>query len=189
MRYLFIGLVFFCVNANIIFGLTLFSDPSQSRFNFEAKQLRVMLVKGSIDGFSGLVVLNEANQIERIEARLDANSVGTDNSVRDRRLKKEPFFDSIDHPHITFLAQGPIELTAKSIEGVLTVKGVKHKMKVPVQFDLNKSDDLSKTSLRARTGSFVVNRFDLGFKSHALTISKDVTLDIDFLLVPLKNSR
>ena len=78
--------------------------------------------------------VDDNSQIERIEGRIDTNSIFTDNTIRDRDLRQKNFLNSPHFPSIVFVASGPIEVSDTSIKGKLIIKGHTKDVELPVKF-------------------------------------------------------
>ena len=114
-------------------------------------------VHGSFTGFQGSIIFNPQNPSEAsFDVTIDAATINTDNSVRDKHLKEDSYFDVTNYPHIHFLST---KITGKGstfvMYGQLTIKGKSKEISFP--FAASPVDDgyLFKSS-------FKINRKDFG---------------------------
>jgi len=100
---------------------------AESNIEFSIKNFG-MQTKGTIKGLQGKIEFNAQKlATSYFNVSLDANSVNTNNSSRDKHLKKADYFDVAKHPTITFTST-KISTTATAntfvVEGNLTLKGI-----------------------------------------------------------------
>jgi polyisoprenoid-binding protein YceI len=88
-------------------------DTSQSTIGFHIRHMGVATVHGEFTSFSGSVEPDGGRLV------VDAASVDTGDSIRDRRLREE-FFDAGSFPTIEFRTDG----IADTMRGELTICGV-----------------------------------------------------------------
>jgi len=171
---------------SINFGLAFFSDPTESTVKFTAKHSFGGPVTGMLEGFSVAVVLSEDERLEKVEARIDSNSINTGHSIRDRRLRRTAFFDSLTHPFIVFKADENQSLSGQTLTGVLNVKGQSQELSLPVRFELTKGKLKRDYSIKASLNNYAISRKDYGMSAWGFFIDDEVIIDIDLLLRPLR---
>jgi polyisoprenoid-binding protein YceI len=129
--------------------------PSTGSVNFSLKMLGVT-VEGKLGGIKANLDF-ENNEPASIYASVDANTVDTDNSLRDSHLKEKPEFFQPDKYHTIVMKSSTISKTAKGYEGTfdITLKGVSKAVKVPFTFTQNGDTGTFKGSLKwtAQTGN------------------------------------
>lgn len=77
-------------------------DPARSRVEFRTPTLwGLATVKGRFDRYDGSLDLQRSPAIELV---IDAASLSTKNSFRDRHLGSADFFDVEDHPQVRFVS-------------------------------------------------------------------------------------
>jgi polyisoprenoid-binding protein YceI len=91
-------------------------DPARSRVEFRTPTLwGLATVKAHFERYEGSLDLQRSPAIELV---IDAASVSTKNSFRDRHLRSADFFDVEDHPQVRFVSD------TATVEGErLTVRG------------------------------------------------------------------
>lgn len=162
----------FCVSiSGIGFGQTW--QPVSSSIGFSVKMLGVS-VEGSFKGLTANIKFNpDAPNTGSISATVDAATVDTDNSLRNRHLReKKDFFEVANYPKIS-LKSNRIEKAANGYTGHfdLTIKSITKSVKVPFTF--------SETSNKATfTGTFIINRRDWALGGNTFGMSNDVTIHL-----------
>jgi polyisoprenoid-binding protein YceI len=111
-------------------------DPSHSEITFKVKHLMITNVKGEFRKFSGSIVsgTNGFNKAS-VEISIDAASIFTNNDDRDAHLKSPDFFDTANHPQITFKGTEFTKLDEENyqLKGSLTLKGISHPIVLDVE--------------------------------------------------------
>jgi polyisoprenoid-binding protein YceI len=92
-------------------------------------------VTGSFTGFQGSISFDAQNpSVDKFDVSIDAASVNTDNSLRDKHLKDESYFDVKDYPRIR-LVSGKITVTNKTgvylFTGQLTIRDKSKEVSFP----------------------------------------------------------
>jgi polyisoprenoid-binding protein YceI len=131
-------------------------------------------VDGTLSGLKANVDFNPENPANSsIFATVDANTVFTDNKLRDSHLKEKPeFFEPTKYPVLT-LKSTAITKTADGYVGDfnLTIKNVTKSVKVPFKF--TQTDKKG-----AFSGKFEINRKDWKFGGNTLGMSDKVTITL-----------
>jgi polyisoprenoid-binding protein YceI len=104
-------------------------DASHSELGFVARHLMVTKVRGQFKEFEGTVKVGESLSDSQVTAVAQLASVDTGSADRDAHLKSADFFDVENNPTMSFTST---EVTADSLKGDLTIKGVTK----PFVFDL-----------------------------------------------------
>ena len=143
MKKLLILLLFVGLNASFAQDW----KPSTYVVKFKLK----MLGLGVNGKFSGLKVkLNASNNdIKSISATVDANTVNTDNSLRDTHLKEKPeFFQVEKFPTLTLASTQITKGTGNSYSGTfnLTIKDVTKAIKIPFTMEEKGETAILKTN-------------------------------------------
>jgi len=114
-------------------------------------------VHGSFSGFQGSINFDPQNpSAGSFDVTVDAATINTDNSLRDKHLKEESYFDVANYPRIHFLST---KIAGKgsvfTLYGHLTIKGKSKDISFP--FTVAAVDDGY-----VFKGSFKINRKDFG---------------------------
>jgi polyisoprenoid-binding protein YceI len=108
-------------------------DPAQSTAEFRVKHFwGLITVVGHFDRFDGSLEIG-AEGTYRIALTIDADSLDTGNSTRDRHLRSADFFDVTEHPQVHFASSTVTEAgdDLLHVSGQLEAAG----KQIPVSFD------------------------------------------------------
>ncbi len=133
--------------------------------------------EGTFSGLAGTVSFDPANLASAsMRVEVDATTIKTGNSLKDRHARGESWFDVAKYPKIQF--QSTAFARADSgyvVRGDLTLHGVSKPMAIPFQFSQQGGKGVF-------TGQFKVNRKDFGINGNVLgfTVGEefDVTLRV-----------
>ncbi len=146
----------------------------QSLINFKIKNFGIP-VGGSFKGIQGDIRFDPAKPEEAsFDISVDANTVNTDNSMRDNHLKGESYFDIQHHPRIRFVSTR-VQASNKTgfwmLYGKLTIKDHVKEIYFPFSATAVKGGYMFK-------GAFSLKRkeFDVGGTS---TISDELEVSMD----------
>ncbi len=130
----------------VVFGLFAFGmvyaddnykiDPAHTYVGFSVRHMVVSNVKGNFTQFSGMINYDSTDITKsKVNVKIDAASITTDNDMRDKHLKSADFFDVEKYPEITFESTG-IEKKGDGyiMHGFLTMHGIKKPIDIP--FDM-----------------------------------------------------
>lgn len=101
-------------------------DPSHSEIHFKVKHLMISTVTGTFKEFGAEADLDEED-LPNAQVQFWANtaSIFTNDEKRDAHLRSADFFDSEQHPKLTFISTGISKAGANwELSGDLTMKGV-----------------------------------------------------------------
>lgn len=160
-------------------------DPSHSSISFVARHLMVSKVRGEFKEFTSDVTVGEQLEDSKVSATVQLGSIETGSADRDNHLKSADFFDVENNPTMTFTST---KVTADTLEGDLTIKGVTK----PVTFDLS-FDGVSPDPWGGTRAGFEatteVNRKDFGLtwnvavEGGGVLVSDKVKITLDIQLV------
>lgn len=109
---------------------------SDSKVTFSLKNMGWNTVEGSFSGVTGFV-LYEQGRLVGAEGCLDASTVATGNSLRDKHLReKEEFFNIEQFPKVCFrtsdvsIVRNSSGQTLYKLEGSLTLRGVSKPLEI-----------------------------------------------------------
>jgi polyisoprenoid-binding protein YceI len=166
-------LLFIIITAAGVFAQNYIPVNEGSSVTFKIKNLGFN-VGGSFSGLKGSIKFDPADlATASFDVTIDANTVNTDNNMRDNHLRDKSYFDVKNHPVIRFVSTKATPSTKKGILfifGKLTIK--------------NKTEDLSFpfTATAANDGyvfdgEFKINRrdFEVGGGS---TLSDNVVINL-----------
>jgi polyisoprenoid-binding protein YceI len=109
-------------------------DPAHTEVGFVARHLVGTKVRGRFTEFSGTFTVAENPEDSTLEAEVTANSIHTNQNMRDDHLRTNDFLDVENHPTLTLKSTGLTKLsdTDWKLHTDLTIRGVTK----PVDFDL-----------------------------------------------------
>ena len=160
-----------------IFVLDQYKPEDQgSSVQFKIKNLGFN-VNGSFSGLDGNIQFDLNNlAASNFDVSIDANTVNTDNNMRDNHLRGETYFDTKNYPRIRF-ASTKITTSNKTgtlfIFGKLTIKNQTKDISFPFTATPSNDGYLFK-------GSFKINRKEFGVGGSS-TISDELEVSLDIL--------
>jgi polyisoprenoid-binding protein YceI len=111
-------------------------DPVHSEVGFSVRHMMVSKVRGRFTKFGGEIVTGQDVLASSVTAEIDLSSIDTGAEQRDAHLRSPDFFDTDNHPLMTYRSTG---IRAKGdhyvVDGELTLKGVTKS--VPLTLELN----------------------------------------------------
>jgi polyisoprenoid-binding protein YceI len=147
--------------------------PVTAGVSFKLKMLGTE-VEGKFKGFSGVLKFDAKDLANSsLSATVDASTIDTDNSLRNKHLKeKESFFYVAKYPQLK-MKTTKIEKNGENFIGYfdLTIKETTKNVKIPFTF----KQEGEKASFQ---GSAVINRRDWSVGSGTLGMSDNVTFTI-----------
>jgi polyisoprenoid-binding protein YceI len=160
-------------------------DPIHSEVGFSVRHMMVSKVRGKFTKFSGEIVTGEDILGSSVTAEIDLASIDTGAEQRDGHLRSPDFFDTDNHPVMTYQATG---LRADGddyvLDGELTLKGVTKN--VPLTLELNGFGPDPYGGTRAGfTATGEINRQDFGVNWNAametggLVVSDKVSIHLE----------
>jgi polyisoprenoid-binding protein YceI len=132
---------------------------------------------GSFAGLAGTIHFSPENTgAASFDVSIDANTINTDNNMRDNHLRSDDYFDVAKYPTIKFVST---KVTAKGsgfiVSGKLTIKQTTKEISFPFTAVAGKADYRFK-------GSFTINRRDFGVGGNN-TIADKLTVQLDVVAV------
>lgn len=168
-------------------------DPTHSTIGFKVKHMMFTNVSGKFENYEAHIV-TEGDDFSKsnIEFSADINSIDTRNLDRDNHLKSADFFDTENHPKMTFKASSLTKIDDENYEiaGDLSIRGVTKFVKLPAEFSGLMTDPWGNTKAGLNI-SGKVNRKDWGLnwnsalETGGVLVSEDVKLDIELQLIKL----
>jgi len=151
-------------------------DDAGSSVQFKIRNLGFN-VNGSFNGLGGNIRFNpDSLTTSNFDVSVDANSINTDNNMRDNHLRNDSYFDVKNYPRIHFLSTKITTSNKKEtlfVFGKLTIKNQTKDISFP--FSETPSGDGYLFS-----GKFKINRKDFGIGGSS-TISDDLEVSLNIL--------
>jgi len=148
---------------------------AESKVSFVIKNFGLK-VDGQLKGIKGSISF-DPNTLSNsaFNVSVNANTINTDNSARDKHLRKEDYFHVEKFPTISF-SSSKISKTGTAgkytVAGNLTVKGTTK----PIEFDFTATPTNNGFSFK---GSFTINRRDFNVGGKSLPLSDNLTVNLD----------
>lgn len=112
-------------------------DPAHSEIQFKVKHMMITTVTGSFKEFKSEAE-TEGENFETAKVSFEANtaSVFTNAEQRDAHLRSADFFDSENHPVMSFVSSTLEKIDDESwqLKGDLTIRGISKPVKLDVEF-------------------------------------------------------
>jgi polyisoprenoid-binding protein YceI len=156
-------------------------SETDSKVQFVIKNFGIK-VDGQLKGIKGSISfdpseLNNSN----FNVSVNANTINTDNTARDKHLKKADYFHVEQFPLISFVSS---KITQRAtvgqykVAGNLTIKGTTK----PIEFDFTANPTNKGYQFK---GAFTINRRDFKVGGNSLPLSDNLTVELD--ITALKN--
>ena len=170
-------LILFLIISNSILAQTYNVNNENSKINFVIKNIGLN-VNGNFSGLKGIIIFDTKDlKSSEINVSVNSSSVNTDNSARDKHLRKEEYFDVEKFPMITFKST-KIELAARlnryKVEGNLTIKGISKAIK----FELIAIEKDNNIDLKC---NFETNRRTFKVGGNSLVLSDNVKMNLNII--------
>jgi polyisoprenoid-binding protein YceI len=99
-------------------------DPVHSYVGFVIKHMMVSKVRGHFSTVSGSITTAASVHDSSVTVAIEANSIDTNNTMRDDHIRSADFFDAENHPSITFTSTAVRTDSGEFfIDGDLTIRG------------------------------------------------------------------
>jgi polyisoprenoid-binding protein YceI len=171
-------------------------EPGQSAVNFSVKHMVLTTVHGKFTDFSGILDLEENDLTKSsVSVRINAASITTENTVRDKDLRSANFLDIEKYPEITFISHRVVKQNdGYLLLGDLNMHGVSKEVSIPFTYN-GKVKDLAGKMRVGFEGHVTINRKDWGINyskladNGGLVAANEVTieLDIEAMSMPAKS--
>jgi len=167
-------------------------DPVHSQIGFTVDHLVVFKVSGSFNDYIGEIEADAENKtLTSAKATIKVASIDTREEKRNDHLKSADFFDSANHPEMTFVSkkidgQGD-DIT---VHGDLTIRGITKEVALKGNFRGVNTDPWG-NDRAGFSASTVINRQDFGLKwnqaleTGGLVVGNDVTINLEVQAVKL----
>ncbi len=159
------------LTATFAFAQTYSPVENGSTIQFKVKNFG-FTVDGSFKGLKGTIEFDPAKPAEaKFDVSIDANTIFTDNGMRDDHLREESYFDVKNHPHISIVST-KVAQSGKAgnfvFSGILEIKAVKKEISFPFSATPSEGGFVFK-------GEFKINRKDFNIGGSS-TISDNVNV-------------
>jgi polyisoprenoid-binding protein YceI len=154
-------------------------DPVHSEVSFHVRHLGLSKVYGRFVDYKGTILLDGQDASKSsVNISIDASSINTENSMRDKDLRSSNFFDTGNFPTVTFqsvavkgLAKDKFEVT-----GDLSIHGVTKRITIPITATGTMS---TPREVRAGfEGSITLSRYDYGISFLPGVVGEEVSITL-----------
>lgn len=160
-------------------------DPTHTEVQFKVKHLVISTVTGHFKKFSGSIE-SDSDDFDgaQVSFSLDVNSIETNQADRDNHLKSPDFFAAEEHPTIDFTGELKKIGSDYTLNGDLTIRGIKKSITLDVEFGGIMVDPWGSTKAGFEING-KINRKEFGLNWNALTeaggmvVSEEVKLHIN----------
>lgn len=170
------------ITAGALFGGTYTVDGTHSNVGFKVKHMMISNITGNFDKFNGSFEYDEKTKtVKSLTGIIKVSSINTENKKRDDHLKSADFFDSKNHPKLTFKLN---KVDEDKAYGVLTMRGVSKNIVLDFENNGSIKDPWGNTRVGLSL-SGKVNRIDYGLKYNSIleaggiAVGEKVKLDIE----------
>src|SRR4051812_17715342 len=105
-------------------------DAAHSEMQFKIKHLMITNITGQFTKFEGTIETEDEDfTTARAHISADISSISTNNAQRDGHLQSGDFFDTTNHPQLTFESEKMEKVNEDyKLHGTLTIRGVSKKV-------------------------------------------------------------
>lgn len=150
---------------------------AESKVQFVIKNFGIK-VDGQLKGIKGAISFDPSElNSSMFNVSVNTNTINTDNSARDKHLKKADYFNVAQFPLISFVSSKITKGNAAGlykVAGNLTIKGTTK----PIEFDFTASPTNKGYQFK---GSFTINRRDFKVGGSSLPLSDNLTVQLDII--------
>jgi polyisoprenoid-binding protein YceI len=150
-------------------------NDENSKINFVIKNIGLN-VSGSFSGLKGNIIFDAKNlSSSEIDVTVNSNSVNTDNTARDKHLRKDEYFDVEKFPLITFKStkiEAATRLNRYNVEGNLNIKGITKSIK----FEFIATEKDNNLELKC---NFEINRRNFKVGGNSIVLSDNVKMNLN----------
>lgn len=153
-------------------------DAVHSKVKFSVTHLVISEVEGKFDVYNGNIRSNSEDfSGAAISFSIDAASINTDNEMRDNHLKSADFFDTENHPQLTFKSTSFKKKKGNKYElnGDMTIRGTTKPVTFEVTYGGQSPDGYGNTKAGFKATT-TIDRYDYGLKWNAMTEAGGLTV-------------
>ena len=175
MKILFLAVAMLATQ--VTHAQSLRANPSQSKVSFSIKNFGLK-TDGTLTGLQGSLDADPSSaEPKAINLSVDANTINTDNKMRDNHLRKAEYFDVAKFPRLTFTASSFSKTaTGYLVKGNLTIKGTTKVIEVNCTTTKDNGGILFK-------GSFPINRRHFKVGGGSISLSDDLTVNFQIQFI------
>ena len=161
-------------------------DQSHSSVEFVARHLVISKVRGRFSSFSGQIVIAENPLDSHATARIDTNSIDTNEEKRDEHLRSADFFNTSQYPTITYQSTSVKEAGNGQyiLVGDLTIAGKTNQVDLELEVTGTAQDPWGNSRV-GFSASTAINRSEFGLtwnqalETGGVVVSDKIDLNIE----------
>ena len=161
-------------------------DPVHSTIGFAARHLVAAKVRGHFNEFAGTITIGDSAATCKVEATVQANSITTNNEMRDGHLKSADFIDLVNHPTLTLVSTSITDKGNDHFEMVadLTIRGVTKSVTFDVEYLGSGAGMAPGSTVAGFEATAEIDRRDFGVSfegmldNGVLVVSNKITLEL-----------
>lgn len=158
-------------------------DKNHAETTFKIRHMGVSTVRGSISGITGTIVWDEKDPSKSsVEVTIDASTVSTNNSMRDKDLKSDHYFNIEKFPTMTFKSTSVTRTNGKlQVIGDLTLAGVTKSVTLDVDGPSAPKKGMAGKTVIGLSATGAIKRSDFNFapKTPTIVVGDEVGITID----------
>ena len=155
-------------------------DTMHTQLGFSVKHLGISTVQGTFDTFTGSLAVGASLADTTVSLDADMTSVNSGNGMRDKHLHSADFFDTENHPQLTFRTTSIAENgEAYALHGDLTIKGVTQPVTLAVTFNGSGVFPMDKSTHFGFSAAGQISRSAFGVTYGVPMVSDEVMLRLD----------
>lgn len=154
-------------------------DNSHTSSQFSYRALGLSNQTHRFEKISGRVVFDAAAKTGSADVMIDATSVNTGNTLLNNHIQAADFFDTANHPAITFKStRMTLDGDEPSMSGNLTIKGVTRPVTLAITHFQCMQDSSFKMDACGANATVTIKRSDFNMGRYAFLVSNDITLNL-----------
>ncbi len=161
-------------------------DPVHSTIGFSARHLVAAKVRGHFTEFVGTITIGDSVATTKVEATVQADSITTNNEMRDGHLKSADFIDLVNHPTLTLTSTSITDKGHDKLEMVadLTIRGVTKSVTFDVEYLGSGAGMAPGSTVAGFEATAEIDRRDFGVSfegmldNGVLVVSNKITLEL-----------
>ena len=157
-------------------------DAMHSQLGFAVTHLNISIVRGTFDSYGGSLTVGESLADTSLSIEADMTSVASGHPGRDETIQNPDFFDSANHPKMTFASTSISENGDRyTLTGDLTIKGVTQSVDLDVTYNGSNVFPLDGSTRYgfSATGQISRSAFGVSYGVPMVTDEVDLNLDVD----------
>lgn len=159
-------------------------DTAHSQLAFAVKHLGISTVRGTFDTFSGSLTVGADLASTAVTISAEMGSVNSGNAGRDGHLQGDTFFDTANHPSMTFQSTS-VEAKGDDylLHGDLTIRGITKPVSLATSFNGSGTFPMDQSTHFGFEAAGQIARTDFGVSFGVPMVSDTVklTLDVQFI--------